>query len=155
MSSSLTFRLLTNCRPFTMRGIGFLEGHKELNAGVKFDAFKGNTARGFRSKMDQWLDGANGPGTSFHTFKNPAHRHCFAFKHHEHRLYGFLCHPRDNDARFMLCALCIYATKHEHESDTAELDRVEQWYSNTGARKAIELIYPPTKKQSGGGMWKQ
>ena len=110
MSPTLTFRLLTGCRLSAMRGIGFLEGHKELDAGIEFDGFGGSDERYFRSSMDQWLDGANGPKARFHNFKSDTeYRECFVFKRDEHRLYGFLCNPKDTDPRFQLCALCIYA----------------------------------------------
>ncbi len=153
---TLTFRLLTACRQSPDRGIGFLEGHSELDAGAKFDSFEGTNARAFRSHMDQWLDGANGPDTHFHNFKTDTkHRNCFVFKYKKHRLYGFLCHPKDTDLRFQLCSLCIYATKNEHESDKAELDRVESWCSNLAAQQAIGVVYPPKKQKQGGPTWKR
>src|ERR1700722_2113699 len=151
MPSPLTFRLLTGCRQSAERAIGFLEGHGELDGGTEFDNFRGTDARAFRSRMDQWLDGANGPDSYFHNFKSDlAHRNCFVFKYKQHRLYGFLCHPNDANLRFQLCSLCIYATKNEHESDRAELDRVESWCVNSVGRQAISRVYPPTKIQKGG-----
>jgi hypothetical protein len=151
MSPTLTFRLLTACRQSSQRGIGFLEGHSELDAGAQFDDFKGPDVRAFRSRMDQWLDGANGPGTCFHNFKSDLdHRNCFVFKHKEHRLYGFLFHPKHDDLRFQLCSLCIYATKNERESDRAELDRVELWRSNPVAQQTISKVYETPKAKKGG-----
>lgn len=158
MSGTPTFRLLTGCRLSLMRGVGFLEGHKDLDAGIKFDRFGASIERNFRSRMDQWLDGANGPDSYFHNFKSDTeHRDCFAFKYREHRLYGFLCNPKNDDSRFQLCALCLYATKFEHESDRTELDRVQQWRNDFGAGQAIRKIYPPaTKRNSNKGRqsWK-
>lgn len=155
MSPALTFRLLTGCRVSTERAIGFLEGHSELTAGDAFDNFGGTNARAFRSHMDQWLDGANGPKSHFHNFKHDLeHRNCFVFKYNDHRLYGFVCHPRDDDPRFQLCSLCIYATKNEHNSDRSELDRVEQWRRSLGAHQAIERTYPRKKNDKGGSPWK-
>lgn len=154
MSPTLIFRLLTGCRQSSQRGIGFLEGHRELDAGTQFDNFKEANVRAFRTRMDQWLDGANGPDSYFHNFKSDlAHRNCFVFKYKQHRLYGFLCHPRDADVRFQLCSLCLYARKNEYESDRAELDRVESWCVALGARQAISRIYPPTKNNKGGSPW--
>jgi hypothetical protein len=148
---TLTFRLLTKCQKSENRGIGFLEGHGELNAGSAFDGFTGTILREMRSHMDQWLDGRNGPKQHFHNFKNedPEHRNCFEFRYREHRLYGFLCHP-DGRPRFQVCALCIYTTKFKWESDRAELDRVEQWYRIVTAHKAISMAYPTASSQSGG-----
>ncbi len=156
MPLSLTFRLLTACRQSSEREIGFLEGHTELDAGSTFDGFEGTTnGKTFRSRMDQWLDGANGPDSYFHNFKSDlSHRNCFVFKYKQHRLYGFLCHPKDFDPRFQLCSLCIYASKHEHESDRAELDRVEQWRDSPIAQEAIARAYPRTKLSKGRQSWK-
>jgi len=154
MSPALTFRLLTGCRQSAMRGIGFLEGHSELDAGIEFDSLGVSDERYFRASMDQWLDGANGPKTRFHNFKSdPEYRECFVFKCDEHRLYGFLCNPKDTDRRFQLCALCIHALKHEHQSDRAELKRVDEWRQSLGAQEAIAKVYPPRLK--GRQSWKQ
>jgi hypothetical protein len=153
MSPMPTFRLLTGCCVSVMRGIGFLEGHKELDARSKFDGFGGSDERYFRASMDQWLDGANGPKTRFHNFKSDnEYRECFVFKCDEHRLYGFLCNPTDLYPRFQLCALCIYAAKYEHESDRAELKRVDEWRRSLGAKTAIAKVYPP--KLPGRKSWK-
>src|ERR1700693_2900344 len=135
---ALTFRLLTKCQKSLRRGIGFLEGHKELDAGSIFDGLEGTSdGRFFRSSMDQWLDWANGPETRFHNFKNDSEfRELFVFKYDELRLYGFLCHPKDDDARFQLCALCIHAVKRKHQSDRAELKRTDEWRKHLGARAA-------------------
>ncbi|SRR6266404_5581028 len=155
MPPALTFRLLTACRASAERSIGFLEGHSELTAGAAFDGFGGTNARAFRSRMDQWLDGAQGPNSYFHNFKHDLeHRNCFVFKYNEHRLYGFLYHPRDDIPRFQLCSLCIYATKHEHHSDRSELDRVEQWRKSLGAQEAISRTYPKRKNEKGRSPWK-
>src|SRR5947207_11726287 len=118
MSPLLTLRLLTGCRASVMRGIGFLEGHKELDAGLTFDGLEESDERYFRASTDQWLDGANGPKIRFHNFKSDwEFRECFVFKCDEHRMYGFLCNPKEHDPRFQLCALCIHAFKYERESD--------------------------------------
>jgi hypothetical protein len=154
MSPTLTFRLLTGCRQSSQRGIGFLEGHNELDAGTRFDNFEEKNAKAFRSWMDQWLDGANGPDSHFHNFKSDLrHRNCFVFKYKQHRLYGFLRHPNDSDLRFQLCSLCIYARKNEHESDRAELDRVESWCLDLGAQRAISRVYTPATTKKGGPPW--
>jgi hypothetical protein len=142
------------CRQSKERGIGFLEGHGELDGASAFHGFKDAVEREFRSRMDQWLDGKNGPKKYFHNFKSdPDHRNCFVFKYREHRVYGFLCHPNDRNRRFQLCALCIYATKHEHETDRAQVDRVEQWFRNIGAQQAIAIAYPKTARKNGKKQW--
>jgi hypothetical protein len=150
---ALTFRSLTGCRKSQFRGIGFLEGHRELDAGSVFDGMEGTgDGRYFRSSMDLWLDGANGPKSRFHNFKSDSeYKECFVFKCDEHRLYGFLCHPINDNLRFQLCSLCIYAVKHEHESDRAELKRVDEWRTQSGAKIAIAAAHAPKIK---GRQWR-
>jgi hypothetical protein len=121
---------------------------------MRFDTFKDSNVRAFRVRMDRWLDGANGPGSQFHIFKSDdAHRNSFAFKYKQHRLYGFLCHPKGTDLRFQLCSLCLYTTKNERESDRAELDRVESWCANHIAQQAISKIFTPTTPKKGAQPW--
>jgi hypothetical protein len=141
---SLAFRHAAGLTASPGRGIGFLEGHPELDAGMVFDGLTGTEKRQFMSRMDRWLSGLNSPSSQFHGFtSDPEYKECFAFKYKEHRLYGFLCNPllRSNP-RFRLCVLCIHATKHEKETDYAELDRVNQWRINLGTKLAIAASYP-------------
>jgi len=126
------------------RAIGFLEGHGELTAGAAFDGFGTADERAMRSNMEVWVAGNNGPTTKFHGFPNDAdHPHGFVLKHREHRLYGFLCHPRPKSSpSFQLCVLCIYAEKWGRYTDKAELDRVEEWLLISATVQAIGRLYP-------------
>jgi hypothetical protein len=151
---TLTFRLVPGLQVARGRAVGFLEGHVDLDAGSAFDEFEEGNERAMRANMEHWVAGNNQPTTKFHGFPNdPVHKHCFAFKHHGHRLYGFLCHPRPKaDPRFQLCALCIYATKHRRSTDEHELDRVEAWLTIQGSVEAIKQHYPEYRGE--GVKWK-
>lgn len=142
--SAITFRLGSRLQSGRGRAVGFLEGHGELDAGAAFEEFETATERAMRSNMEHWVAGNNAPTTRFHGFPNDAdHSHCFVFKHHEHRLYGFLCHPSPNSRPgFQLCALCIYAEKRRKYTDKAELDRAEGWLRTRSAIVAINHLYP-------------
>jgi hypothetical protein len=141
---TLIFRHTPNLQIGRGRATGFLEGHGELNAAHGFAALGIDEERAMRANMEHWVAGNNSPTTKFHGFpKEKDHAHCFVFKHHDKRLYGFLCHPRPrSDARFQLCALCIFATKHQRQTDKHELDRVEAWLIVAGAIQAIRQVYP-------------
>jgi hypothetical protein len=154
---TLTFRLVPRIAQSRGRGIGFLEGDAQLNAGTVFNGLTEKMLRLVRVRMDHWIIGNNQPAAWFHGFPNDAdHKHCFVFKWKEkrqgHRLYGFLCNPRPkSDLGFRLCVLCIHATKNEYETDQSELDRVNQWRMSFGTREAIGNVYP--EHRSGGSKW--
>jgi hypothetical protein len=151
---TLALRLVPGLQVARGRAVGFLEGHPELDAGSAFDEFEKGDERAMRANMEHWVAGNNQPTTKFHGFPNDLdHKHCFVFKHHEHRLYGFLCHPRPKaDPRFQLCALCIYAAKHRLSTDDHELRRVEEWMTIEGAVGAIRGLYPEYRGE--GAKWK-
>lgn len=150
----ITFRLVPGVIPSVRRGVGFLEGHSELGAGFEFDELDVSDTFSLKSRMDHWVAGNDSPSKYFHGFKSGRdYRECFVFKLPERRWYGFLCHPRpQTNPSFLLCVLCIHASKHEHETDLAELDRVNGWRTSTGATEAISETYPEYKKRSTG--WK-
>jgi hypothetical protein len=150
---TLSFRLVPNVAPSLGRGIGFLEGHDELDAGDVFDDLPQKVEMTVRGRFDWWIAGNNSPGTWFHGFPNQAqYRECFVFKWKEgrqgHRFYGFLCNPWPLSAPgFQLCVLNVHARKNENETDKAELDRVNQWRASLGARNAIGQTYPEYRKE--------
>lgn len=146
---TLSFRLVPDVQQSSGRSVGFLEGHDELDAGEVFDNLKEKQRMNFRVRFEWWIAGNNQPGTWFHGFPNKAeYKECFVFKWKENRLYGFLCKPWPQSMPgFQLCVLNIHATKNEHETDTAELDRVNRWRTSFGAREAIGQTYPEYRKE--------
>jgi hypothetical protein len=146
-STVLTFRLVPRLAVSSIRAVGFLAGHSELNAWPVFDGL--GDKRPFLANLGHWVAGNNSPTTRFHGFPNDAdHKQCFVLKHKNDRFYAFLCNPLPNtNPGFRLCALCIYATKNERQTDTAELDRAEQWRNNIGAKKAIALVFPDKEEK--------
>lgn len=130
------------------RGIGFLEGHGELDAGCVFDTLPDKVRRQLLAFMDHWLEGAPDRTTRYHGFRSkPRYRDCYVFKprgkRKESRFYGFLYHPQPRSrSRFELCVLCIHAEKNERETDDAELERVLGWLCSENARAAIAFEFP-------------
>jgi hypothetical protein len=144
----LTFRPMPGVRSTERRGIGFLEGHAELDAGSEFNTLPENTLRQLRTFVDQWVGGSPDIHTRFHGYRSkPNHKECYVFKPRgkkkQSRFYGFLCHPQKKTRqRFELCVLCINAWKNEKETDDAELNRVVDWLCSTSARMAIAIAFP-------------
>jgi hypothetical protein len=149
----LTYRPMPGVRSTERRGIGFLEGHPELDAGSEFDALPEKVLRQLFAFVDQWLGCSPDIPTRFHGYRSgPKYRDCYVFKprgkRKESRFYGYLCHPQPKTRqRFELCVLCIHALKNERETDDAELDRVLDWLCSNGARMAIAIEFP----DGGGG----
>jgi hypothetical protein len=150
---------MSGVEPSSFRAVGVLEGHPELNTIAGYNGLIEKDRDTLLARMEHWMAGNDGPAQWFHNFKNTAEKYrlCFVFKVKRgrvgHRFYGYLCHPKPkSDPGFQLCVLCIYTTKTERETDTAELDRVVQWSTNPAARKAIAKIYPEYADE--GGKWK-
>lgn len=144
----LTFRRLPGVQFTERRGIGFLEGHSELDAGVAFDGLPERTLRQLITFVDQFLGCTPDISTRYHGYRSkPRYKDCYVFKPRgkkkESRFYGFLCHPQPNTRkRFELCVLCINAWKNERDTDDAELERVLGWLCNTGTRMTLQMEFP-------------
>lgn len=139
----ITFRMVPRLQVTERRGVGLIEGNVQLDAGPNFDGLDEKDERNLRSRMEHWIAGNNGPKNWFHGFNDTKFRICFVFKLPGRRWYGFLCHPLPKtNPRFWLCVLAIHAFKHERATDTAELERVNQWASNATVRAAISLRFP-------------
>ena len=152
----LTFRSVPRIVQSTGRGVGFLEGDQQLNAGRVFDGLAEGVRRLVLARMDHWLAGHNQPTTWFHGF-DLDQRYCFVFKWKQkrlgHRIYGFLCNPRPkSNPAFRLCVLCIHATKKEFETDQSELERVNRWRTSALTKLAIGGSYP--EHLGGGAKWR-
>lgn len=152
-----TFRLVPGIRMSSGRAIGFLEGYPDLNAASSYAQFQGKLLNEMNANMQRWVDGHNKPKTRFHGFKDrddKKYRDCFVFKHQQHRLYGFLCHPKKDVPSFQLCVLTTYVTKNEWETDETVLKEVELWRTRLVTQQAIKGVYPDPVQPKGALTWK-
>jgi hypothetical protein len=135
------------------RAVGFL-----VNSGFSFvnvaDAFKGLSAEAsdyFQASFDYFIDE--------HVFKHRYHgwkksvargkyQYCFVFKYPPHRLYGFLCHPKEpTDRQFYACVLVLHAEKRTWLTDQEELKRVNKMREDEEVLKAIKWPWKEEKKK--------
>ncbi len=160
---AITFRTLPDLRKSSRRAVGFLKGHRELNASDAFDGLGEDRRRYLQSSMDEWISGKDVPATRFHGWPNDAEcSMCFVFKARERRqnlrFYGYLCNPLPKtNPRFQLCVLCIHAVKKERESDRSELLRVGDWSRNAAAKVAVGKEFPDEPEpryKARGEKWK-
>lgn len=141
--ASLSFRTIAGLSSPDRRSIGLLEGHLELNAADEFEDLSSKQTDRLLGAMCRWCDGCLGPNRWFHNFDEEDYRELMVFKLQEHRFYGYKYHPLPiSKPAFQLCVLTIHVEKREWEKDDAELDRVNQWRTNPGAKQAIAQVYP-------------
>jgi hypothetical protein len=116
------------------RGIAFLESDGDvrftgIDGRTVYEKSKESIARTLRSKFEYWIGGGIQP-KYFHGWGAPDYRYCFTFKWKEagtnHRLYGFLCHPRPNDVRFQACILVLHDSKNRPNTDLTLLDFINE-----------------------------
>jgi hypothetical protein len=138
----LSFRLIAGLSSSDRRAVGFLEGHGQLNAADEYEELRSKDKDTLRARMSRWCDGMPGPKKYFHGWDNQPYRECMVFKLNDDRFYGYTCHPLpESSPAFWLCVLNIHASKREHETDYAELDRVNEWRTSSAARSAIAKTY--------------
>jgi hypothetical protein len=154
---TITFRLVPEVRQGSRRAVGFLEGHRELNAAGEFYDLKQSRKEFLFASMDEWTSGGNDITTRFHGFPNDReYPLSFVFKAKEkrlgHRFYGYLYQPKPmTSPRLQICVLCIHALKDESETDRAELERVDEWHKSNAAQAAIRAVYPDKTKDNEKG----
>src|SRR4051812_12762628 len=121
-SPLISFRLVPNVRAGSGRAVGILEGDPDLCANVLINLPE-KDAKYQKYSMERWTSGINGPQSRCHKFDGTSY---FVFKDldKQHRFYGFLCHPLEKNASFLLCVLTTYAQKKEDKTDPAALARV-------------------------------
>ncbi len=138
--ASVSFRPITGLSSPERRAVGFLEGHQELDAAEEFEELSAKETDRLLAAMGRWCDGMLGPKKWFHNFDGTK---LMVFKLNEHRFYAYRYHPLPiTNPAFLLSVLTIHVEKREWESDDAELDRVDQWRMNPGAKAAVAKVYP-------------
>jgi len=153
----ITFRLVPEVRQSSRRVVGFLEGHRELDAAREFYALKQSRKMFVSVSIEEWANGGNDIITRFHGFPNDSeYPLSFVFKVKEkrlgHRFYGYLYQPQPMiSPRLQICVLCIHALKDEAETDRKELKRVDDWRKSNAAQAAIRVVYPDKKKDNEKG----
>jgi hypothetical protein len=143
----LSFRPVPDVGRSSGRGVGFLEGHTELNAWAAFEGLGVKQKRDLKTFRGEWVIGKDKPKSRFHGWPDDDECDmCFVFKAKErnknHRFYGYLCNPLPKtNSPFRLCVLCIHALKNERESDRSELLRVRVWYESATAQEAVKEVF--------------
>lgn len=86
--------------------------------------------RTFLRRFDNWIDGVPPNRRHYHGWNQSdyggRYQECFVFKCQSHRLYGFLCHPMAENARFESCVLINHAFKRKWETDETELKHARE-----------------------------
>lgn len=137
-----------------LHAVGFL-----AHSGVSFvnviEAFKGlgeEVRDYFKTSFDYFLDDLTLTKYPhrYHGWKKTiakgAYQYCFVFKCPPHRLYGFLCHPKEPaDQQFYACVLVLHAEKRTWLTDKEELKRVNKMLKDEEVMNAIK--WPKWKEE--------
>jgi hypothetical protein len=136
------------------RSVAILDSEgSRLGVHHKFGNLRDNEKKRFLNSFDAWCANISRP-KRYHGWdkseQNGRYADCFVFKGKENasslRLYGFLCHPKSTDPRFLMCALAHYAYKNEKETDFAELDRVLRIMQTEGIMQSIKAYFKGASK---------
>lgn len=148
--------ILKTRKDHTRRAVGFL-AHPEVSFVDIDEAFKmlNDEERDyFQTSFDYFLEDLTLTKYPhrYHGWKKTVasgdYQYCFVFKCPPHRLYGFLCHPREPpDQRFHACVLILHAEKSERLTDKEELKRVNKMRENEDVQRAIKLPWKEEKKK--------
>jgi hypothetical protein len=140
---SIKFRLFTGVRQGAKRKLGLLEGDEQLNTRSGIASLRQNQKRDFLSRMQHWLDGANGPKNWFHNF--PGDSICpdlFVFKVGDHRFYGYLYHPLPKtNPGLQACVLCSHGIKDAWETDPNQKRLMQRRLQSNDAKMAIAEMF--------------
>ena len=134
------------------RGVAFLVSDEDKRFTTKdtFDKLDNTKCdKSLRTRFDYWRDGQ--PNKKGHHGWNKSefgghYTKCYVFKCDQNRFYGFLCHPRKEDApRYEACIIVKYAKKKEHETDESELKFVEEIRTNFDVQKTVQDFFKVKK----------
>ncbi len=133
------------------RGVAFLSGDSDLNAGPTFNASANDSSgKRIRHRMGLWIQFCQDTRGKFHGFTKfeAKYRSCFTFIDIEEKIryYGFRCHPKPDDPRYELVVLTSCVDKKEDAVNKADLDRVLMWKNNMATQQALKEF---SKKELG------
>lgn len=136
------------------RGVAFLlsGGDKRVNAKEAFNSLLEEKNKKFlKAVCEAWKDGLknqNYHGWGKSQFEGK-YIDCFSFevrvKRVEHRFYGFLYHPYNENPSYELCVLAVHATKNTHETEEINLKHVVELNSMPAIIKAVDDFFKVKK----------
>ena len=134
-------------RDHVRRAVAFLD-YEQVSYVDIHQAFKGlskSEKQYFNTSFDYWVSGMDSKTDRYHGWnKNEfggRYQECFVFRNPPHRLYGFLCHPKEpEDRRFLMCVLILHAEKRKWKTDEAELNRAETMRTNVNVQGSLKGI---------------
>lgn len=142
-----------------LHAVGFLthSGVSYVNVKDAFEGLSEDEQNYLKTSFDYFLDDLilTGHPHRYHGWKKSVakgkYQYCFVFKLSSHRLYGFLCHPKESltppDRRFLGCVLVLHAQKLKWLTDKEELKRVNDMRKDAEVLKAIKWPWKEEKKK--------
>ena len=135
-----------------LRGVGFLiyPSNHNVTARETFYGLPEEEQKHFRVSFDYWVDGLIQP-RRFHGWNKSEfsgqYKRCFVFKQDEHRLYGFLLHPKDEESRYQYCLLAAYGWKVQQSTEEKYLRQCTELGDMVPVHRAVKNLF---NKSRGG-----
>ena len=126
--------------------MAFLESDSErwVNASEYFFTADEVEQRNLLSRIKYWQDGLRRK-KYFHGWDKSQHKgkakHCFVFKVDSDRYYGFLCHPVNDNPRFILCVIVRSVNKNQWNTEPSVLKRLNRMSNDPDVLAAINSAY--------------
>jgi hypothetical protein len=129
------------------RGVAFLTNTKVsyVNISSEFESLDENTQRTFNTRFDSFVAGFDNKPNWYHGWDKSqyggTYSGCFVVKARDDRLYGFLCHPKAIDPRYLLCVLILHANKTDWTTDVTELKRARAMSLDNDVGQALKRLF--------------
>lgn len=131
--------------PSQRRGLAWLLPRPSLemvDAKREFYKLDAEVQQTFRNRFDWWLNNIGVTKKQYcHGWDEKGYENVWVFKYREHRIFGFLCHPDEEDPSFLLCVLCSYTVKEGWEADKTLKDLMAQYAVEKEKLKAAQAVH--------------
>ncbi len=113
-----------------------------VNGKSIFDDFDDVTEQNFRDRFDWWLRTIGITHKKFcHGWDEDGYKDVWVFKYQDHRIFGFLCHPDDQNKRFQMCVLSSHTMKEGWEADKTLKDLMSDFAKHATILEAARNVH--------------
>jgi hypothetical protein len=135
--------------PSKRRGLAWLNPRPRIE-GIDgesvFKKFNDAIRRNFEGRFDWWTNAPLGVTKKEYCqgWDEEGYGKVWVFKYREHRIFGFLCHPDDEDPSFQMCVLCSYTIKDGWEADKQLKDLMAEFAEDGVKTQAARNVHEKT-----------
>ena len=127
------------------RGLAWLmprPGIPIVDGRLEYDKLDVDERRNLNDRFDWWLRTFAVTKKEYcHGWDEEGYENVWVFKYRRHRLFGFLCHPDEDNGRFQICVLCSHTTKDGWEADQTLKDLMKKYANDAVLLKAANEVH--------------